>query len=717
LIKKLKEDIVAQEKEKADISQKLTDLRIKYRPQLQKYQMLEDSLYNQKDDQLLKDKAIKYELSTIMVFLEQMSITIPDIQALQSASNSLNQKLSDNNSLALSLFKKLVNEQVNNKYPSGDFYFNIMTVLMVYCKNHALSPSISQRFESKLPANQTPPVQKSAEIINNANAINVQYNETTDKPVDTKNNIMRFFNWFKHDVPPNNPPQGGPNGPPLLQNATQSGPNDQPQNQDQEKKKKKKKKKIQALEQQPGQEQPATTGGSWFSKTMSKKTSHINLPENFEKIIEDNIEDINNSQYYFVYKILLNFKEQFLQKTVNINNPYYFNFVFTSMINKYLYQDYYKTIDNNIYNYINTDVYSKDLKNDIFFIYGQNNKVFLFNNYNKEYKTIINYLNGKYKDNWNSRLTTNNPDLLKQNLKAPLIDNELSIPGKNSGENEEEKEENGKEKEENGEEKGENGEENGEEKEREEAIIEGPAQKGGSSVLLQTDIIYNVCTPLFLAYQYQKLNTNKEFVKAMKTVFYDSYIFAIENDPNRVLKVLRSQTLYNSLKSSFNRTFPGKSNKLKSYKDLLKERKRGVCQDIEEKFNLLKEKCKPHNYGEDVDNLLDNLMSSFDTKPVPLEHKVKLDVFPSVIDENKMNIMITDDIKGDSIFDKMVDVDNSMAMNPFLEPSINLLQPVKENVIDISLPDPSEENEEEEEIKKIEAQKKKTIRVSSSSFF
>ena len=97
IITQLKADIFSQEKEKNDISEKLSNLKIQYRPQLQKYQMLEDTLYNKNDDQLFKDKAIKYELNSIMIFLEQFITSTTEIQKLQFAINDLNKKLSVSN--------------------------------------------------------------------------------------------------------------------------------------------------------------------------------------------------------------------------------------------------------------------------------------------------------------------------------------------------------------------------------------------------------------------------------------------------------------------------------------------------------------------------------------------------------------------------------------------------------------------------------------------
>jgi DNA topoisomerase VI subunit B len=71
--------------------------------------------------------------------------------------------------------------------------------------------------------------------------------------------------------------------------------------------------------------------------------------------------------------------------------------------------------------------------------------------------------------------------------------------------------------------------------------------------------------------------------------------------------------------------------------------------------------------------------------------------------------MITDDIKGDTIIDKFTNVDEAIALNPFLEPSVSLLQPIQENVIDVTLPDVLEEQQIEAEAKKIEANKKKSF--------
>ena len=695
IITQLKADIVSQEKEKNDISEKLSNLKIQYRPQLQKYQMLEDTLYNKNDDQLFKDKAIKYELNSIMIFLEQFITSTTEIQKLQFAINDLNKKLSvsnntgDNNNDIISLLKKMVALQVNKKYPFGDYYFNIMTVFIIYVNyNKGNIINVKNNFESKLPSieplntiNEPTP-----EMIESTNNLNNVYNNNINNFINMNNITTRLFNFFTPLLKKKTSPTINNTTTVNTTSTVDTTTTVDTTGNDNKKNKKKKNKQQQQQQQQQQTNNQVVVGGNLFESikniknTFKKNTKHLNLSNNFEEIIVENIKNINNSQYNFVYKILLQFKEQLLQKTTNINNPYYFNFIFASMSIKYLYQDYYNTIDSNIYNFINTDVYSKDLKNDIFFIYGKNSNVFIFNNTDKEYEMIIKYLQSKYKNEWNSHLTTNNPNNpLITNLKSP-IENEII-------QNENEKIENENEK-----------------------IV-----KGGGNVLLQTDIIYKICTPLFLAYQYQKINSNSEFIKAMKTVFYDSYNFAIENDPNRVLKTVRSQILYNSIKNSFDgiKSIFKKTNKLKNYNELLKQKKPGVCHDIEEKFNLLKDKCKPHDYSEDIDSLYDIFISSFNKKQVPLEHKIKLDVYPSIIDENKMNIMISDDIKGDTIVDKIVDIDNAIALNPFLEPSINALQPIQENIIDVTLPDLIEQKEEDELVKETNKNKQKSIKVPS----
>jgi hypothetical protein len=726
LIKKLKEEVITQEKEKSDISQSLTDLRIKYKPKLQKYQMLEDTLYNKNDDQLYKDKAIKYELNSIMVFLEQLIIILPQIKQIQEAVNTLYVKLNNDNTEFMYIFKKTVNFQINKTYPFGDHYFNIMTVLIVYfnyIKGKTFNTKIKENFESKL-LKITENKEITPEIVEKSGAIHKLY-EFYNNNFTTKNNIStRLFNMFNFKTNKGEiitPEQTQP----LLQNGR---PNQRPNQQPNQQKKKKNqnqnidggklidifKHKEPTDNKQVDNKQPENKPKEGYIKNsfntvkdlfkhkettdnkivdnkakegyiknsfntvkdlFKSKTKHINLSDNFEDIIIENINDINNSQYKFIYKILLQFKEQFLQKNANIDNPYYFNFIFTSMIHKYLYQDYYKTIDDSIYNYINTDIYSKDLKNDIYIIYGKNNNIFLFNNNDKEYNTIITYLKNKYSTNWNAELKTDEIEHnLISNLKSPIEDEHY--------------------------------------KHNDETI------KGGSDVLLQTDIIYQICTPLFLAYQYQKINintkfTNTEFIKSIKNVFYDSYNFAVENDPNRVLKTIRGQLLYNSIKNSFNgvKSIFKNSNKLKKYTDLLKEKKPRVCHDIEEKFNLLKEKCKPHDYSEDIDNLYDMLVSSFNYKKVPLEHKVILDIYPSLIDQNKTNVMVSDKVSGDSIINNFTKLDESFALNPFLEPSVSLLKPIQENIIDVTLPDLLEEQEEQKEIEDANKKTQKTISI------
>jgi hypothetical protein len=339
------------------------------------------------------------------------------------------------------------------------------------------------------------------------------------------------------------------------------------------------------------------------------------------------------------------------------------------MTEKYLYQDYYKTMDEHIFNYINTDIFSKDLKNDIYFIYGKSNNIFLFNNNDKEYFTIINYLNSKYQNEWNSHLMKKySSNLLVKNLQRPIEDHLIASDNEN---------------------------------------IKGGNQGGEkSSVLLKTDIIYQICTPLFLAYQYQKYNHDPGFVNSFKSVFYASYNFAIENDPNRILKNVRGQMIQNGIKKHFNDigSFFKKSDKLKPFKDSLK--KRDVCHNIEEKFNSLKKKCNSScfNFLFNFDNLFDLLMDSFnsDNKDnIPLEHKIKLAVYPSMINENKMNITVSDDVRGDTISNKISNVDEALAINPFLEsssimPSSNLLQPVQQNVIDVILPNKDSDQSESE---------------------
>jgi hypothetical protein len=73
--------------------------------------------------------------------------------------------------------------------------------------------------------------------------------------------------------------------------------------------------------------------------------------------------------------------------------------------------------------------------------------------------------------------------------------------------------------------------------------------------------------------------------------------------------------------------------------------------------------------------------------------------------------MISDDVRGDNIVDKLAQVDEAIALNPFLEPSINSLEPIQESVIDVVIPDLEESKDEEAEVNKLEQQKKKTIRV------
>jgi hypothetical protein len=108
-------------------------------------------------------------------------------------------------------------------------------------------------------------------------------------------------------------------------------------------------------------------------------------------------------------------------------------------------------------------------------------------------------------------------------------------------------------------------------------------------------------------------------------------------------------------------------------------------------------------------------LSSFDTDPVPFEHKVKLDIYPSVVDQTKVNLLISDDIKGDSIFGKIGDVDEAIGMNPFLESSINNLKSIQTNVLDVTLPDITEEIEETEMKKNDEKKRPMSIRIPSNN--
>jgi hypothetical protein len=72
-----------------------------------------------------------------------------------------------------------------------------------------------------------------------------------------------------------------------------------------------------------------------------------------------------------------------------------------------------------------------------------------------------------------------------------------------------------------------------------------------------------------------------------------------------------------------------------------------------------------------------------------------------MINENKMNITVSDDVRGDTISNKISNVDEALAINPFLEsssimPSSNLLQPVQQNVIDVILPNKDSDQSESE---------------------
>jgi len=681
-VKKMIEDLKKEEKnnetKKQELMEKLNVLRIKYRPQMQKYQMLEDTLYNKETDELYKVNSINYELKLIYNFLIFANKTNEEIIKIRKSIKKIIPKDTTETIPVINAFNFIVDKFANVTFPFGEFYYQCLVVLMLICiKDPNMNTSVEvEKFKKTM-----------ADI------------ETDKQPI--KYSFKDFF--FRKSTPPVTTP-----APPAPVEPTTPPPNTITTQPPEEK-------SVRQL--QDISKRAIVTGGSLMGNLYDTIThtanaikqkanmvgrhttkgalavtalpigvpvkilslpfvlppilhkmlvgdkirdtlKNINTAKDFENIVLNDNTVFYNNEYKFRFYIIKRLLKHFMKKNFimgNSRNDTYLEFIFSIIKDRYTFEDSYKSLEKDIYDFISTDIFFEDLKNEIYLVYGRNGNIYTFNTIDTEYNNIKDYLQKKYKDNWGDYTTINKPTISD-------LEKDLSVaqqaPVQKSG------------------------------------VI-----KGGSVIRELNKKQYYTLTPLFHAFQFQRFNTDNEFIELFKAMFYQCYKFAVDNDPSAVKRFIRGQIMQNDIKKAFS-TFTGyftSNPKLKNYKDLLKPAKpdgtagtpispTGMCKDIENKFLMLQNKCKPQDYTEDYNDLYFRFLDIFSEAPKPYEHKVDIKVLPSVIDANKTNFMATTTVEGDSLEQKLNVVDEALATNPFINTTIPNMQAIQENLISIITP-------------------------------